>query len=130
MSRTPLFRRPIYGSCRRMATFSALSPADCRLTLQPHELAFLLGTPPREIALQIQRGDLPNASRVARALVGFEDALALIRERVSAGECSPLAELLAAEMRRGRLRVSREEAGWLTHEAAFARCRGTPPSNP
>jgi hypothetical protein len=92
-----------------------------RLTLLPHELAFLLEAPRREVIGLLACGELRNASRDARKRIGFEDARALIRGRVRDGRCSPLAELLLEEMRARRLRVSRSEASWLTHEAALGR---------
>lgn len=93
-----------------------------RLTLLPHELAFLLGVPRSQIARLIRSGVLRNASRDARKRVAFEDALELIQKRTAADDCSPLAELLLEELRRHRLTVSREEAEWLTVEAALGRC--------
>jgi hypothetical protein len=92
-----------------------------RLTLLPHEVALLLQVPRSRVVELIERGELRNASRDRFRRIAIEDAGELIRCRVGAGECSPLASLLLEEMRRGRLRVSREEAGWLNLEGALGR---------
>jgi hypothetical protein len=100
------------------------------LTLRPHELAFLLQVPRAQIVDQINRGELRNASRDTWNRIAFEDALELIRERVESGRCSPLAELLAEEIQRGRLRVSRAEAEGLSLEAALSRMTAARRSRP
>lgn len=103
-----------------------------RLTLRPHELAWLLEIPRSRVKRMLQRGEIPNSSRGGHYRVGREDALGLIRERVRAGEASPLAELLLEALVEHRLAVSREEAGWLSLEAAFGRSEPSraPPLHP
>lgn len=100
-----------------------------RLTLRPHEVAFLLGLSRWQVGEMLRRGEIPNASREAHYRIGREDALELIRARVRAGETSPLAELVLEALIERRLTITREEAKWLTLEAAFARSeasRGPP----
>lgn len=93
-----------------------------RLTLLPHELAFLLQASRSSVSRAIRAGEIPDASRDAWKRIAFEDALELVRDRTAAGRCSPLAEILLEELRAGRLRIARGEERWLTPEAALGRC--------
>jgi hypothetical protein len=105
----------------RSATTKDSATRQERLTLLPHELAFLLQVSRKRVKAMIASGEIPDASRDAWRRVAFEDALELIRRLTAEGQCSPLAELLLERLREGRLRVSREEARWHSLEAALAR---------
>jgi hypothetical protein len=77
--------------------------------------------PRRRVVELLNSGELPNASRLARKAIAFEDALELVRRRVADRECSPLAEPLLEALRSDRLRISRAEAPTLALVAALER---------